>query len=71
MTTVVGEAELFRPGHQPKYKIVLTFESKSEREAWLAAYYNSGEQEMMEAFNAVGNNYPDIKIEEVDGEGNS
>lgn len=55
---------MYRPDNQPKPKLILEFNTKSEREAWLAAYYNSGEQEMFEAFEAIGNDYPEVTITE-------
>ena len=60
-----GTVTMFANQEPPKVKLVLEFNSKAEREAWLAAYYNSGEQEMMEAFDAIGNDFPEIKISEI------
>jgi hypothetical protein len=45
-------------------KVIFEFETKEDRDKWLAAYYNSGEQELAEYWQQDGEEMPDIKITE-------
>lgn len=47
-------------------KVILEFEKKEDRDIWLAAYYNSGEQEIDEYWYQDNLDPPVIQITEED-----
>lgn len=58
------DAEINYDEEQKMPKVVLEFETKEDRDKWLGAYYNSGEQELAEYWQQDGEEMPDIKITE-------
>lgn len=47
-------------------KVIFEFDSKADRDKWLAAYYNSGEQEIDEYWHMDNLDPPEINIREED-----